>query len=125
MKLFSSVGCLFLTLIWNYISISVQTKILEERQRFVPPAWSERIQLQFGLKVKKMRFVSDSEGTITFDAEEHVSCSRHLLIVPTPHSGGRIYTLKQYFCSVNFGQSIYSPKRIVSGINEKLFERKI
>ena len=29
-------------------------------------------------------------------------------IVPTPLVGGRNYILKWFFCSVNFGRSIYS-----------------
>ena len=48
-------------------------------------------------------------------------------IVPTPLVGGgeELYTQMGFFCSVNFGRSIYSSQRNVSGIIKKLVQRRI
>ena len=45
-----------------------------------------------------------------------------------PHlwgGGGGLYTQMGFFCSVNFGRSIYSSQRNVSGIIKKLVQRSI
>ena len=48
------------------------------------------------------------------------------IFVPTPLVGGEeLYTQMGFFCSVNFGRSIYSSQRNVSGINKKLVQRRI
>ena len=48
-----------------------------------------------------------------------------LIIVPTPLVGGGTIYSNGFFYSVNFGRSIYSSQRNVSGIIEKLVQRKI
>ena len=52
--------------------------------------------------------------------------SPKLLIFPAPLvGGGTIYSNVFFFCSVNFGRSIYSSQRNVSGIIKKLVQRRI
>ena len=49
-----------------------------------------------------------------------------LLFRPLLRGGGRNYILKWvFFCSVNFGRSIYSPQRVQTGIIRKLAQRRI
>ena len=51
---------------------------------------------------------------------------KQIIIVPTPLvGGGELYTKLVFFCSVNFGRSIYSSQRNVSGIIKKLVQRRI
>ena len=51
-------------------------------------------------------------------------CQRYLFA--PPHLWGEeLYTPMDFFCSVNFGRSIYSLQRKVSGIIKKLFQRRI
>ena len=44
---------------------------------------------------------------------------------PTCGGGEELYTQMGFFCSVNFGRSIYSSQRNVSGIIKKLVQRRI
>ena len=47
------------------------------------------------------------------------------MIVPTTLEGGGAIYSKGFFCSVNFDSSIYSLKRVVSGIIDKPFQGRI
>ena len=47
------------------------------------------------------------------------------LIVPTSLVGGGTIYSNGFFCSVNFGRSIYSSSRNVSGIIKKLVQRRV
>ena len=58
---------------------------------------------------------SESKVRVGLDGTEATSNSRFDLVmvsifVPTPHEGGaeELYTQMGFFCSVNFGRSIYS-----------------
>ena len=53
-----------------------------------------------------------------------MSCMQPI-IVPTPLVGGGIIYLNGFFCSDNFGRSIYSSQRNVSDIVKKLVQLRI
>ena len=52
-------------------------------------------------------------------------CTNSHWVVPTPLVGGGTIYSNGFFCSVNFGRSIYSSQRNVSGIIKKLIQRRI
>ena len=53
--------------------------------------------------------------------------SVEVFFIPTPLVGGgeELYTQMGFFCSVNFGRSIYSWRRNLSGIIKKMVKRRI